>query len=73
MNEVIRRAEIADATQLAELEAAARHHLIEQRGATALIDEMVSRSRFQFAELGSVSNLRLTDHLVHAKSVATVS
>jgi GNAT superfamily N-acetyltransferase len=39
MNEVIRRAEIADAGQLSELEAAARHHLIEQRGGAALLAE----------------------------------
>lgn len=39
MNEVIRPAEIADADQLAELEAAARHHLIDQRGGAALLAE----------------------------------
>jgi len=37
MNEVIRRAEITDAAQLGELEAAARHHLIDQRGGAALL------------------------------------
>ena len=39
MNEVIRPAEIADAEQLATLEAAARHHLIDQRGGAALLAE----------------------------------
>jgi GNAT superfamily N-acetyltransferase len=39
MEEVVRRAEIADAAQLAELEAAARHHLIDQRGGAALLAE----------------------------------
>ena len=39
MNEVVRRAEAADAGQLAELEAAARHHLIDQRGGAALLAE----------------------------------
>lgn len=39
MNEVIRRAVIADASQLADLEAAARHHLIDQRGGAALLAE----------------------------------
>ena len=39
MNEVIRRAEVADASQLADLEAAARHHLTEQRGGAALLAE----------------------------------
>lgn len=39
MNEVIRNAEITDASQLAELEAAARHSLIEQRGGAALLAE----------------------------------
>ena len=39
MNEVVRRAELADATQLSELEAAARHHLIDQRGGAALLAE----------------------------------
>ena len=39
MNEVVRRAVIADAPQLAELEAAARHHLIDQRGGAALLAE----------------------------------
>jgi N-acetylglutamate synthase-like GNAT family acetyltransferase len=39
MNEVIRRAEITDAAQLGELEAAARHSLIDQRGGAALLAE----------------------------------
>jgi GNAT superfamily N-acetyltransferase len=39
MNEEVRRAEIADAAQLAELESAARHHLIDQRGGAALLAE----------------------------------
>jgi GNAT superfamily N-acetyltransferase len=39
MDEVIRRAVITDADQLAELEAAARHHLIDQRGGAALLAE----------------------------------
>lgn len=39
MNEVVRRAEPADAAQLAELEAAARHSLIDQRGGAALLAE----------------------------------
>ena len=39
MNEVVRRAEITDAAQLTELEAAARHHLIDQRGGAALLAE----------------------------------
>jgi GNAT superfamily N-acetyltransferase len=39
MNEVIRPAEISDADQLAELEVAARHHLIDQRGGAALLAE----------------------------------
>lgn len=39
MDEVVRRAKIADATQLAELEMAARHHLIDQRGGAALLSE----------------------------------
>ncbi|MEY2582674.1 MAG: hypothetical protein QOE09_2523 [Ilumatobacteraceae bacterium] len=39
MHEVIRRAVIADADQLAELEVAARHHLIDQRGGAALLAE----------------------------------
>jgi GNAT superfamily N-acetyltransferase len=39
MNEVVRPAEIADAAQLAELEVAARHHLIDQRGGAALLAE----------------------------------
>jgi GNAT superfamily N-acetyltransferase len=39
MNEVIRRADITDADQLGELEAAARHHLIDQRGGAALLAE----------------------------------
>lgn len=39
MNEVIRRAVIADASQLADLEASARHHLIDQRGGAALLAE----------------------------------
>jgi GNAT superfamily N-acetyltransferase len=42
MNEVIRRAEITDATQLGELEAAARHHLIDQRGGAALLAEQAA-------------------------------
>lgn len=39
MGEVVRQAEPADAAQLAELEAAARHHLIDQRGGAALLAE----------------------------------
>ena len=39
MNEVVRRAEPGDAAQLGELEAAARHHLIDQRGGAALLAE----------------------------------
>lgn len=39
MHEVVRRAEVTDAAQLAELEAAARHHLIDQRGGAALLAE----------------------------------
>ena len=39
MSEVIRRAGVTDAAQLAELEAAARHSLIEQRGGAALLAE----------------------------------
>ena len=39
MNEVIRRAEITDSSQLSELETAARHSLIEQRGGAALLAE----------------------------------
>lgn len=39
MNEVVRPAEFNDAAQLAELEAAARHHLIDQRGGAALLAE----------------------------------
>jgi len=39
MNEVVRRAVTTDAAQLAELEAAARHHLIDQRGGAALLAE----------------------------------
>jgi GNAT superfamily N-acetyltransferase len=39
MSEVVRRAVATDATQLAELEAAARHHLIDQRGGAALLAE----------------------------------
>jgi GNAT superfamily N-acetyltransferase len=39
MNEVIRRADITDADQLAELEAAARRHLTDQRGGAALLAE----------------------------------
>ena len=39
MNEVVRRAELADAAQLADLEAAARHRLIDQRGGAALLAE----------------------------------
>ncbi len=39
MDEVVRQAEVADAAQLAELEAAARHHLIDQRGGAALLAE----------------------------------
>jgi len=42
MNEVIRRGEITDAAQLAELEAAARHHLIDQRGGAALLAEQAA-------------------------------
>jgi len=39
MSEVVRRAVSDDAAQLAELEAAARHHLIDQRGGAALLAE----------------------------------
>jgi GNAT superfamily N-acetyltransferase len=39
MNEVVRGAAIADAAQLGDLEAAARHHLIDQRGGAALLAE----------------------------------
>jgi len=39
MNEVVRQAEPADAAQLAELEATARHQLIDQRGGAALLAE----------------------------------
>jgi GNAT superfamily N-acetyltransferase len=39
MSEVVRRAVATDAAQLAELEGAARHHLIEQRGGAALLAE----------------------------------
>ena len=39
MDEVVRRAELADGTQLGELEAAARHRLIDQRGGAALLAE----------------------------------
>jgi GNAT superfamily N-acetyltransferase len=39
MNEVVRRAEVTDAAQLGELEVAARHHLIDQRGGAALLAE----------------------------------
>ena len=39
MHEVIRPAIIADAAQLNVLEAAARHHLIDQRGGAALLAE----------------------------------
>jgi GNAT superfamily N-acetyltransferase len=39
MSEVVRRAVATDAAQLAELEAAARHHLIDQRGGAALLAE----------------------------------
>ncbi len=42
MNEVVRRAELADTAQLAELEAAARHHLIDQRGGAALLAEQLA-------------------------------
>ena len=42
MNEVIRRAEITDAAQLTELEAAARHSLIEKRGGAALLAEQAA-------------------------------
>jgi GNAT superfamily N-acetyltransferase len=42
MNEVVRRAEFADAPQLGELEAAARHHLIDQRGGAALLAEQLA-------------------------------
>ena len=42
MNEVIRRGEVTDAAQLAELEAAARHHLIDQRGGAALLAEQAA-------------------------------
>lgn len=40
--EVVRRAEVADAAQLGELEAAARHHLIDQRGGAALLAEQAA-------------------------------
>jgi len=39
MSEVVRRAVSDDAAQLAELEAAARHHLSDQRGGAALLAE----------------------------------
>ena len=39
MNEVVRRAEPADAAQLHQLEVEARHHLIDQRGGAALLAE----------------------------------
>jgi GNAT superfamily N-acetyltransferase len=39
MNEVVRRAELADAAQLTQLESEARHHLIDQRGGAALLAE----------------------------------
>jgi GNAT superfamily N-acetyltransferase len=39
MSEVVRRAVPTDAAQLATLEAAARHHLIDQRGGAALLAE----------------------------------
>ena len=39
MNEVVRRAEPADSAQLSQLEAEARHHLIDQRGGAALLTE----------------------------------
>lgn len=39
MNEVVRRAEPADAAQLQQLEVEARHHLIDQRGGAALLAE----------------------------------
>ena len=39
MSEVVRRAVATDASQLVELEAAARHHLIDQRGGAALLAE----------------------------------
>jgi GNAT superfamily N-acetyltransferase len=39
MSEVVRRAVDTDASQLVELEAAARHHLIDQRGGAALLAE----------------------------------
>jgi len=39
MNEVVRRAEPADAAQLDELESEARHQLIDQRGGAALLAE----------------------------------
>jgi GNAT superfamily N-acetyltransferase len=39
MDEVVRRAEPADAAQLSQLEVEARHHLIEQRGGAALLAE----------------------------------
>ena len=42
MNEVVRRAGVADAVQLGELEAAARHHLIDQRGGAALLAEQAA-------------------------------
>lgn len=39
MNEVVRRAEVGDADQIAVLEAAAREHLVDQRGGPALLAE----------------------------------
>jgi ribosomal protein S18 acetylase RimI-like enzyme len=39
MNEVVRRAEPTDVAQLNQLEAEARHHLIDQRGGAALLAE----------------------------------
>jgi GNAT superfamily N-acetyltransferase len=39
MDEVVRRAQLADATPLNQLEAEARHHLIDQRGGAALLAE----------------------------------
>jgi GNAT superfamily N-acetyltransferase len=39
MNEVVRRAEVSDAPVIADLEAQARHHLIEERGGAALLAE----------------------------------
>jgi GNAT superfamily N-acetyltransferase len=41
MNEVVRSAERADAAQIGQLEAQARHFLIDQRGGAALLEEQL--------------------------------